>query len=51
MAISEWDKWFAGDEEFETRRNSLEFAEIRINYEWAKLFVEKWWNENCETVS
>jgi hypothetical protein len=31
-SIAQWDKWFAGTEEFETKRDSDEFKRIRANY-------------------
>ena len=36
--IKEWDEWFAGDEEYETKRGTDEFKKI----EWAYGVVKDW---------
>ena len=37
--ISEWDLFFASDEEFETKRWTTEFIQIQANYEAMKAYV------------
>lgn len=38
--ISEWDEWFAGDEEYETPRNTPEFKQIHNAFLLAKYEYE-----------
>ena len=38
--LEDWDKWFAGDEEFETKRNTPEFLKIKNSYELAKMAIK-----------
>jgi hypothetical protein len=36
MSLEQWDAFFAGDEEFETKRGTFEFFDIEHNYRWFK---------------
>ena len=38
MSIPEWDAWFAGNEEFETKRGTKEFQMIQAHYEAVKAY-------------
>jgi len=40
--IEDWDVWFAGTEEYQTRRNTAEFARIEAAYQHAKRMYEIW---------
>jgi len=37
--IEEWDAWFAGTEEYSTKRGTKEFAKIQAHYESTKTYV------------
>ena len=38
-SISEWDEFFASNEEFETKRGTKEFIQIQANYEAMKAYI------------
>lgn len=38
--IEEWDAWFAGTEEYDTKRGTLEFKMIQAHYEGLKRYME-----------
>lgn len=44
--ISEWDEWFAGDEVYETPRNSFEFRQIEGMYKAYREYIMTVWGEN-----
>ncbi len=44
--IAEWDKWFAGTEEFETKRGTFEFRQIEAHYEAVKAYLLKLYGGN-----
>ena len=41
MTVQEWDKWFKGKEEFETKRNTPEFKRIYASYLSIKAYKEE----------
>ena len=40
MKIEEWEEWFAGTEEFETRRDTEAFKKIQACFEATKAFIQ-----------
>ena len=40
--ISEWNKFFKSKEVIETKRDTFEFKEIQLNFEYAKIFIKKY---------
>jgi len=38
--LTEWDAWFASDEEYETPRNTADFERIEAAYQHARRMVE-----------
>lgn len=45
--IAEWDVWFAGIEEFETKRGTEEFKRIQAHYEAYKAYYHFMKGEPC----
>jgi len=39
-SLTEWDAWFASDEEYETPRNTADFERIEAAYQHARRMVE-----------
>ena len=36
LSLEEWNEWFSGIEEFETKRDTFDFFEIEHNFKWFK---------------
>ena len=45
-SIPEWDKWFSGSEEYETKRGTFEFRQIEAHYEAVKAYLLKLYGGN-----
>ena len=39
--IKKWDKWFKSDEEFSTKRDTVDFKRIKANYKAVKAYIKE----------